>query len=257
MNEDRGLLGKMLAALAGSFYAMAVQDDGCRWENDVLCGGTRKSPLQPAEGGAPPPAKTQQQQEKTNPYDLEMQNEKDNEVKPQIFDVGAKHSHDDGHDHTPPSSKKSTDHSTLKHTLDDGHDHAPRSHLKSKDNGCRWENDVLCGGTEAAPPKGGAGAPPAKTQQQQDQPTPYELEMQNGKDTDIEPQIFGEEGASTTPAASSEASTKHSLDDGHEHMPPFSKKLNNKKHSLNDGHDHTPPGVRGLDRELDHATSSQ
>ena len=146
----------MLAALAGICYAMAVGDDGCRWENDILCGGTARSPgaLQPNNGDAPGNgAHAQQQQERLTPYELEKKNEEDNEIQPTIFRGGAKHTMNDGHGH---GSEKSAD----EHTLDDGHKHT--KNLKSKYTGCRWENDVHCGGTAAFPGGGTGTKPPTK-----------------------------------------------------------------------------------------------
>ena len=215
----------MLAALAGICYAMAVGDDGCRWENDILCGGTARSPgaLQPNNGDAPGNgAHAQQQQERLTPYELEKKNEEDNEIQPTIFRGGAKHTMDDGHGH---GSEKSAD----EHTLDDGHKHT--KNLKSKYTGCRWENDVHCGGTAAFPGGGTGTKPPTKEEiaaakkAKQEAPTPYELEMQNEKDNEVKPTIFDVGGSPP----------EHSLDDGHGHKA-HPKKF---KHSLDDGHEHT------------------
>jgi len=218
----------MLAALAGICYAMAVGDDGCRWENDILCGGTARSPgaLQPNNGDAPGNgAHAQQQQERLTPYELEKKNEEDNEIQPTIFRGGAKHTMDDGHGH---GSEKSAD----EHTLDDGHKHT--KNLKSKYTGCRWENDVHCGGTAAFPGGGTGTKPPTKEEiaaakkAKQEAPTPYELEMQNEKDNEVQPTIFTG-GAKHKGHGSSEKSTvqstdESSLDDGRNHT----KKLKSK-----------------------------
>ena len=215
----------MLAALAGICYAMAVGDDGCRWENDILCGGTARSPgaLQPNNGDAPGNgAHAQQQQEGLTPYELEKKNEEDNEIQPTIFRGGAKHTMDDGHGH---GSEKSAD----EHTLDDGHKHT--KNLKSKYTGCRWENDVHCGGTAAFPGGGTGTKPPTKEEiaaakkAKEEAPTPYELEMQNEKDNEVKPTIFDIGGSPP----------EHSIDDGHHHK----KHAKAIKHTLDDGHEHT------------------
>jgi len=218
----------MLAALAGICYAMAVGNDGCRWENDILCGGTQSSPLQPNKGDAPGNgAHSQQQQEKLTPYQLEKKNTEDNEVQPTIFSGGAKHTRDDGHGHG--SSEKSTVQSTDEPSVDDSRNHTKK--LKSKYTGCRWENDVHCGGTAAFPGGGTATAPPTKAEiaaakkAQQEKPTPYELEMDNEKDNEVKPTIFDIGGS---PPA-------HSIDDGHGHK----KHAKAIKHTLDDGHEHT------------------
>ena len=345
----RGLLlaRKMLAALAGICYAMAVANDGCRWENDVLCGGTRSSPLQPNDkdahgngahdqqqqekltpyelekkndkenevqptiftggdeeqsvddsrkqtkklkskytgcrwendvhcGGtaafpgdsssptAPPTkaeiaAEKKKQLEKPTPFELEMENEKDNEVKPTIFDVGGsppEHSLDDGHDHNPPKHSKAS-----KHSLDDGHEHTAksaeaaaaakerteekdraaakeRSHLKRKYTGCRWANDVHCGGTESARPgANGREKAPADTEDRPDEPSPYDLEMENGKDAANAPQIFDDSASPSVQIFGEDDVAEPSV---------ASSKSTSRLHSLGDGHDHAAPGDRGI-----------
>jgi hypothetical protein len=181
---------------------MAVGNDGCRWENDILCGGTQRSPLQPNKGDAPGNgAHSQQQQEKLTPYELEKKNAEDNEVQPTIFSGGTEHTTGD---------EKSTV-QVDEPSLDDSRNHTKK--LKSKYTGCRWENDVHCGGTAAFPGGGTATAPPTKAEiaaakkAQQEKPTPYELEMENEKDNEVKPTIFDIGGSPP----------EHSIDDGHHH----------------------------------------
>ena len=47
-------------------------------------------------------------------------------------------------------------------SLDDSRNHTKK--LKSKYTGCRWENDVHCGGTAAFPGASGGDAPPTKAE---------------------------------------------------------------------------------------------
>ena len=241
----------MLAALAGVFALAVGPDTGCRWENDVLCGGTRNSPLQPLNGDTPGNgAHSQQQQEKLTPYELEKQNENGNEVQPTIFRGGAKHTLDDGHGHSSHKKKKSTHQKLASKTKSPEPSPEPSRNtkkLKSSYTGCRWANDVHCGGTEAVSPGAGAAAAAPtseKTQQQQELPTPYELEMQNEKDSAIKPQIFDVGGSPPV----------HSLDNGHGHKPPSSKKKSKvqstDEHNLWDGHNHTAKSAAA--RKLSH-----
>lgn len=66
--------------------------NGCRWAGDVLCGGTRSSPDDPMpDGDAPAGQQKQQQQQSLSPYEMEMQNHKDEGAAvAQIFDDGDK-----------------------------------------------------------------------------------------------------------------------------------------------------------------------
>ena len=192
---------------------------GCRWENDVHCGGTAAFPG--ARGGDAPPTKAEaaaakkQEEEKPTPYEREMENEKDSEVKPTIFEGGADESRN--------QTKK----------------------LKSKYNGCRWANDRHCGGTNA--PRPGANGPektPADTEDRPDEPSPFELEMENTKEAGNAPQIFddpaspsvqvfGEDDGAEPSGASSKPTMLHRLNDGLDHA----------------AHDHPhalKPGDRGI-----------
>ena len=240
---------KMLAALAGICYAMPLQPEnmgnahgvgrggsvlrsheteqslgdsrnhtkklkskytGCRWENDVHCGGTAAFPG--ASGGDAPPTKAEaaaakkQEEEKPTPYEREMENEKDSEVKPTIFEGGADESRN--------QTKK----------------------LKSKYNGCRWANDRHCGGADA--PRPGANGPkktPADTEDRPDEPSPFELEMENKKEADDSAspsvQVFGEDDGAEPSGASSKPTRLHRLNDGHDHTV-------NHDHAHDNPHDH-------------------
>ena len=325
----------MLAALAGICYAMPLQpedmsnahgvgrggsvlrsheteqslDDsrnhtkklkskytGCRWENDVHCGGTAAFPG--ASGGGAPPTKAEaaaakkQEEEKPTPYEREMENEKDSEVKPTIFEgLGDEQSLDDRRNQT----KK----------------------LKGKYTGCRWENDVHCGGTAAFPGASGGDAPPTKAEaaaakkQEEEKPTPYEREMENEKDSEVKPTIFeggADESRNQTkklkskyngcrwandrhcggtdaprPGTNGPEKTPADTKDRPDELSPFELEMENKKeaddsaspsvqvfgeddgaepsgasskptrlHRLNDGHDHTVNHDRAHDNPHDH-----
>ena len=56
----------MLAA-AGCHMLAVPPDNGCLWESDVLCGGTRTEPLEPPTAGK----QQQQQRRRLTPYELE------------------------------------------------------------------------------------------------------------------------------------------------------------------------------------------